>query len=265
MGLLQNKRGLIFGVANERSIAWGIAQACHRQGATLGFTFVGDSLEKRVRPLAAELGATLVEPCNVNDDDNLDALFERVRQQWGQLDFVVHSIAFAKKQELKGYYYDTSRDGFHVAMETSVYSLVAITQRAVPLMRAGSTILTLSYLGAERVVPHYNVMGVAKAGLEASVRYLAVDLGVRDIRINAISAGPIKTLAAAGIGDFKEILNWNQDNSPLRRNVSIQEVGETAVYLLSDMSGGVTGEVLHLDAGYHIVGMKAVDLEADSP
>ncbi|MBF0159521.1 MAG: enoyl-ACP reductase, partial [Magnetococcales bacterium] len=252
------------GVANDRSIAWGIAQACHREGATLGFTFLGESLEKRVRPLAAELGSTLVESCNVTVDEDLDALFDQVKRQWGQLDFMVHSVAFAKKQELKGYFYDTSREGFQVAMETSVFSLVSATRRAVPLMSAGGTILTLSYLGAERVMPHYNVMGVAKAALEASVRYLAVDLGNKAIRINAISAGPIKTLAAAGIGDFKEILNWNQDNAPLRRNVSIQEVGETALYLLSDMSSGVTGEVLHLDAGYHIVGMKSVDLEAEA-
>jgi enoyl-[acyl-carrier protein] reductase I len=264
MGILQGKRGLVFGVANERSIAWGIAQACHAEGAELGFTFLGEALEKRVRPLANEVGSTFVESCNVNQDEELDALFGRVKDVWGHVDFVVHSVAFANKAELKGYYYNTSREGFRIALETSVYSLAAIVQRAVPLMSPGGSVLTLSYLGAERVMPHYNVMGVAKAALESSVRYLAADLGGRNIRVNAISAGPIKTLAASGIGDFKEILNWNQENAPLRRNVSIQEVGRTGLFLLSDWASGITGEVVYVDAGYHMVGMKAVDLAAES-
>ncbi|MBF0184299.1 MAG: enoyl-ACP reductase [Magnetococcales bacterium] len=258
MGILDGKRGLIFGLANEKSIAWGIAKACHEAGAELGFTYLGEALEKRVRPLAAQLGSQLVLPCDLNQDEEIDQVFATVKNLWPAIDFIVHSVAFAKKEELTGHYYDTSREGFRVAMESSVYSLTAICSRAAPLMHSGGAILTLSYLGAERVVPHYNVMGVAKAALEASVRYLAADFGAAGIRVNAISAGPIRTLAAAGIGDFKEILNWNRDNAPLRRNVTIEEVGQTGLMLVSDMGSGITGEVLHVDAGYHIVGMKAV-------
>ncbi|MBF0584680.1 MAG: enoyl-ACP reductase [Magnetococcales bacterium] len=258
MGILDGKRGLIFGLANEKSIAWGIAQACHAEGAELGFTYLGEALEKRVRPLASQLGSELVLPCDLNRDEEIDQVFQRVKESWGGVDFIVHSVAFAKKEELTGYYYNTSREGFRIAMESSVYSLTAICGRAAPLMQNGGSIVSLSYLGAERVVPHYNVMGVAKAALEASVRYLAADFGPAGIRVNAISAGPIRTLAAAGIGDFKEILNWNRDNAPLRRNVTIEEVGQAALMLLSHMGSGVSGEVLHVDAGYHIVGMKAV-------
>ncbi|MBF0401772.1 MAG: enoyl-ACP reductase [Magnetococcales bacterium] len=258
MGILDGKRGLIFGLANEKSIAWGIAQACHAEGAELGFTYLGEALEKRVRPLASQLGSELVLPCDLNRDEEIDQVFQRVKECWGGVDFIVHSVAFAKKEELTGYYYNTSREGFRIAMESSVYSLTAICGRAAPLMQSGGSIVSLSYLGAERVVPHYNVMGVAKAALEASVRYLAADFGPAGIRVNAISAGPIRTLAAAGIGDFKEILNWNRDNAPLRRNVTIEEVGQAALMLLSHMGSGVSGEVLHVDAGYHIVGMKAV-------
>ena len=259
MGILQGKRGLVFGLANDRSIAWGIARSCHDAGAELGFTYFGESMEKRVRPLAAQLGCDFVLPCDLNDDPDIDAVFSAVESRWGGLDFLVHSVAYARKEELTGYYYNTSREGFLVAMESSVYSLAAVCARAAPLMKSGGSIVTLSYLGAERVVPHYNVMGVAKAALEASVRYLAADFGPAGIRVNAISAGPIRTLAAAGIGDFKHILNWNRDNAPLRRNVNIEEVGRSALYLLSDMSSGVSGEVHHVDAGYHIVGMKAVE------
>ena len=258
MGILEGKRGLIFGLANERSIAWGIAQACRQEGAELGFTYLGEALEKRVRPLASQLGSTLVLPCDLNRDAEIDQVFKTVAEQWQTVDFIVHSVAFAKKGELTGYYYDTSREGFRIAMESSVYSLTALCSRAAPLMQNGGSIVTLSYLGAERVVPHYNVMGVAKAALEASVRYLAADFGPSGIRVNAISAGPIRTLAAAGIGDFKEILNWNRDNAPLRRNVTTEEVGQAALLLLSPMGSGISGEVLHVDAGYHIVGMKAV-------
>ncbi|MBF0585079.1 MAG: enoyl-ACP reductase [Magnetococcales bacterium] len=258
MGILDGKRGLIFGLANEKSIAWGIAQACHGEGAELGFTYLGEALEKRVRPLASQLGSTLVLPCDLNRDEEIDQVFKTVGEMWPCIDFIVHSVAFAKKEELTGYYYNTSREGFRIAMESSVYSLTALCSRAAPLMKSGGSIVTLSYLGAERVVPHYNVMGVAKAALEASVRYLASDFGPAGIRVNAISAGPIRTLAAAGIGDFKEILNWNRDNAPLRRNVTIEEVGQAALLLLSPMGSGISGEVLHVDAGYHIVGMKAV-------
>lgn len=261
MGILTGKKGLIFGLANEKSIAWGIAKACHREGAELGFTFLGEALEKRVRPLAESLGSNFIEPCNVASDDEIKTVFDRLGEHWGGVDFVVHAVAFANKEELKGLYLETSREGFHTAMDISVYSLTAICRQARPWLRPGASILTLSYLGAERVMPHYNVMGVAKAALEASVRYLAADFGPMGIRVNAISAGPIRTLAASGIGDFKYILNWNRDNAPMRRNVSIEEVGESALYLLSDMSGGVTGELLHVDAGYHIVGMRAVDEE----
>lgn len=259
MRILQGKRGLIFGLANEKSIAWGIAQACHQAGAELGFTYLGEALEKRVRPLASRLDSDFILPCNLTRDDEISDVFKEVEKRWGTLDFIVHSVAFAKKQELTGYYYDTSRDGFQIAMETSVYSLVAMCQKAAPLMKAGGSIISMSYLGAERVIPHYNVMGVAKAALEASVRYLAADFGPTGIRVNAISAGPVRTLAASGIGDFKHILNWNRDSAPLRRNVTIEEIGQSALFLLSDMGSGISGEVVHVDAGYHIMGMKAAE------
>jgi enoyl-[acyl-carrier protein] reductase I len=254
--LMQGKRGLVMGTANDRSIAWGIAAACAAQGAEVGFTYQGAALEKRVRPLAESLGSQLVVPCDVSDDASMDAAFGRVRDTWGQLDFLVHAIGWADKQYLRGRYMDTPREAFLTAMDISCFSFTAVCARAVPLMRAGGSLLTMSYLGAERVMPHYNVMGVAKAALEASVRYLAADLGGQGIRVNAISAGPIKTLAASGIGDFRYILRWNQYNSPLERNTTIEEVGGAGLYLLSDLSSGVTGEVHHVDSGYHTVGMK---------
>jgi len=257
--LMQGKKGLIMGVANDRSIAWGIAKAAAAHGATLGFTYQGDALEKRVRPLAESVDAPLVLSCDVTDADSVDAVFAEVEKEWGGLDFLVHAIAFSDKEELKGLYLDTTRDNFLRTMDISCYSLTAVSQRAVPLMKDGGSIVTLTYYGAERVMPHYNVMGVAKAALEASVRYLAVDLGPRNVRVNAISAGPIKTLAASGIGDFRYILKWNELNSPLKRNVTIDEVGGAGLYLLSDLSSGVSGEVHHVDAGYHTVGMVAVD------
>ena len=258
-GLMAGKRGLIMGVANDRSIAWGIAKAAHDAGAELAFTYQGDALLKRVQPLAQSVGSTIVTPCDVTDDASIDATFAAIKQAWGNLDFVVHAIAFSDKEELKGKYVSTSRDNFRLTMDISCYSFTAVAERARHLMPNGGSMLTLSYFGAERVMPHYNVMGVAKAALEASVRYLAVDLGPRGIRVNAISAGPIKTLAASGIGDFRYILKWNELNSPLRRNVSIDEVGNSGLYLLSDLGSGVTGEVLHVDSGYHVVGMLAVD------
>lgn len=257
--LMAGKRGLIMGVANERSIAWGIASAVHAHGATLAFTYQGEVLEKRVRPLAESVNSEIVLPCDVTDDDSVDAVFAAVEKQWGHLDFLVHAIAYADKEELKGKYLNTSRDNFVRSLDISCYSFTAVSQRAVPLMKNGGSLLTLTYYGAERVMPHYNVMGVAKAALEASVRYLAADLGEANIRVNAISAGPIKTLAASGIGDFRYILKWNEYNSPLRRNVSIQEVGGAALYLLSDLSSGVTGEVHHVDSGYHVVGMMSTE------
>jgi len=257
--LMQGKKGLVMGVANDRSIAWGIAKAAADHGATLGFTYQGDALEKRVRPLAESVSSPLVVPCDVTNADSMDAVFAAVEKTWGKLDFLVHAIAFSDKDELKGQYLDTSRDNFLRTMDISCYSLTALAQRAAPLMNEGGSIVTLTYYGAERVMPHYNVMGVAKAALEASVRYLAVDLGNRGIRVNAISAGPIKTLAASGIGDFRYILKWNELNSPLRRNVTIDEVGGAGLYLLSDLGSGVTGEVHHVDCGYHTVGMVAVD------
>ena len=257
--LMAGKRGLVMGVANERSIAWGIAKALHEQGAELAFTYQGDALGKRVRPLAESVGSALVVDCDVSDEKSLDALFETLAVQWPRLDFLVHAIAFSDPSELKGRYVDTSRANFLRSLEISCFSFTDLCRRAAPLMTGGGSLLTLSYLGAERVMPHYNVMGVAKAALEASVRYLAVDLGGDGIRVNAISAGPIKTLAASGIGDFRYILKWNQYNSPLKRNVSIEEVGGAGLYLLSDLSAGVTGEVHHVDCGYHVVGMKAVD------
>jgi enoyl-[acyl-carrier protein] reductase I len=257
--LMQGRRGLVMGVANDRSIAWGIAAACAAQGAELAFTYQGETLLKRVEPLAASAGSAIVLPCDVTEEGSIDAVFAALDRQWGGLDFVVHAIAWSDKDQLKGRYLDTTRDNFLKSLDISCYSFTAICQRAVPLMKPGGALLTLTYLGAERVTPHYNVMGVAKAALEASVRYLAADLGRDGIRVNAISAGPIKTLAASGIGDFRYILKWNQYNAPLKRNVTIEDVGGAAVYLLSDLSSGVTGEVHHVDCGYHIVGMKAVD------
>lgn len=263
-GLMKNKRGLIMGVANDRSIAWGIAQALHAQGAELAFTFQGDALEKRVRPLADTIGATIVEPCDVTDDASVDAVFAKLKQVWGSIDFVVHAIAFSDKAELDGLYLNTTRANFLKTMDISVYSFTSVAQKAAEILNPGGSLVTLTYYGAERVMPHYNVMGVAKAALEASVRYLAVDLGRRNIRVNAISAGPIKTLAASGIGDFRYILKWNELNSPLRRNVSIEEVGGAGLFLLSDLGAGITGEVMHVDSGYHVVGMLNVDSAAET-
>ena len=254
--LMQRRRGLVMGVANDRSLGWGIAVACAAQGAELAFTFQGDALERRVRPLAASVGSELVFPCDVADETSIDAAFTAVEGAWDGLDFLVHAISFADKAYLRGRYLDTPRAAFLQAMDISCYSFTAVAQRAVRLMRPGGALLTLTYLGAERWTPHYNVMGVAKAALEASVRYMAADLGTSGIRVNAISAGPIKTLAASGIGDFRYILRWNQLNSPMRRNVTTDEVGGAAVYLLSDLSAGVTGEVHHVDCGFHVVGMK---------
>src|SRR5579859_4694052 len=257
--LMEGKRGLVMGVANNRSIAWGIAQAAHAQGAKLAFTYQGDALKKRVEPLAAELGAAVVGHCDVTETATLDAAFAAVERHFGGLDFLVHAIAFSDKDQLTGRYIDTTAENFTKTLLISAYSLTAIAQRAERLMSEGGAILTLTYYGAEKVMPHYNVMGVAKAALEASVRYLAVDLGQKHIRVNAISAGPIKTLAASGIGDFRYILKWNELNAPLKRTVSIEEVGDSALYLLSDLSRGVTGEVHHVDSGYHVVGMKRPD------
>jgi len=253
--ILAGKKGLIMGVANERSIAWGIAKACHAQGAELAFTFQGEALEKRVRPLATSIGSKLIMPCDVSDAKTIDAVFAEIAKSWQGLDFLVHAIGYSNKDELRGRYLDTSPDNFQLTMNISCYSFTAVAQRAVPLMKNGGSLLTLTYYGAERVMPHYNVMGVAKAALEASVRYLAADLGDLNIRVNAISAGPIKTLAAFGIGDFHYILKWNELNAPLRRNVTTDEVGNAGLFLLSDLGSGVTGEVMHVDAGYHTVGM----------
>jgi enoyl-[acyl-carrier protein] reductase I len=255
-GLMRGKRGLIMGVANSRSIAWGIAKAARAQGADLAFTYQGEALKKRVEPLAEEVGALVLGHCEVTDKTSIDDAFAAIRSAWGSLDFLVHAIAFSDKVELVGRYVDTTADNFTKTLEISCYSFTALAQRAETLMTNGGSMLTLTYYGAEKWIPHYNVMGVAKAALEASVRYLAADLGPKNIRVNAISAGPIKTLAASAIGDFRYILKWNELNAPLRRSVSLEEVGETAVYLLSDMSRGVTGEIHHVDAGYHIVGMK---------
>ncbi len=262
--IMAGKRGLIMGVANDRSIAWGIAQACHNHGAELAFTYQGEALEKRVRPLADGIGSKIVLPCDVTDEASIDATFKEIEKQWGKIDFVVHAIAFSDKNELDGLYLNTTRANFLKTMDISVYSFTAVAQRAVPLMKEGGSLLTLTYYGAERVMPHYNVMGVAKAALEASVRYLATDLGASNIRVNAISAGPIKTLAASGIGDFRYILKWNELNSPLKRNVTIEDVGNSGLYLLSELGGGVTGEVLHVDAGYHTVGMVAIDSASET-
>ncbi len=257
--LMAGKRGLVMGVANDRSIAWGIAQAARAQGAELAFTFQGEALEKRVRPLAESVGSKLVMPCDVSDEASIDAVFATIEKEWGKLDFVVHAIGFSDKNELRGRYADTSLPNFLTTMQISVYSFTSVARRASALMPDGGSMLTLTYYGAERVMPHYNVMGVAKAALEASVRYLAVDLGGQNIRVNALSAGPMKTLAASGIGDFRYILKWNEYNSPLKRNVTLEDVGGAGLYLLSNLSSGVSGETHHVDCGYHVVGMKAVD------
>ncbi len=257
--LMTGKRGLIMGLANDKSIAWGIAKQLADAGAELAFSYQGDALRKRVDPLAAQLGSDTVLPCDVGDEASMDALFDALKEKWGGLDFIVHAIGFSDKNELRGRYVDTSRQNFAQSMDISVYSFTAVVQRAEKLMTNGGACLTLTYYGAEKVMPHYNVMGVAKAALEASVKYLAEDLGKDGIRVNAISAGPIKTLAASGIGDFRYIMKWNEYNSPLRRNVTIDEVGKAALFLLSDLGSGTTGENLHVDAGYHVVGMKAVD------
>ena len=257
--VLEGRKGLIMGVANNRSIAWGIARACAQAGAELAFTYQGEALKRRVQPLAEELGVPLLMECDVTSEESLDAVFAQLKEAWGYLDFVVHAIAFSDKDELKGRYVDTTRANFAQTMDISVYSFTAVAQRAEALMENGGSLLTLSYYGAEKWVPHYNVMGVAKAALEASVRYLAADLGPSGIRVNAISAGPIRTLAAAGISGFRMMLDWNEQNAPLRRNVTIDEVGTAALFLLSDLSSGVTGEVMHVDAGYNIIGMRALE------
>src|SRR6187551_1878792 len=256
---MQGKRGLIMGLANDRSLAWGIAKQLADQGAELAFSYQGEALEKRVRPLAEELGSDLLLDCDVSNMDALDKSFAELAKKWDRLDFLVHAIGFSDKNELRGKFVDTTLDNFLLTMNISVYSFIAVTQRARAMMKPGGSLLTLSYYGAEKVIPHYNVMGVAKAGLEASVKYLAADLGPEGIRVNAISAGPIKTLAASGIGDFRYIMKWNEYNSPLRRNVTIEDVGGAGLYLLSDLAAGVTGEIHHVDAGYNVVGMKAED------
>ncbi|KIC49219.1 enoyl-ACP reductase FabI [Tateyamaria sp. ANG-S1] len=258
-GLMAGKRGLIMGLANDKSIAWGIARTLREAGAELAFSYQGEALKKRVDPLAAQLGSDIVLPCDVGDEASIDALFDSLKERWDGLDFIVHAIGFSDKNELRGRYVDTTRSNFALTMDISVYSFTAVMQRAEKMMSEGASALTLTYYGAEQVMPHYNVMGVAKAALEASVKYLAEDLGKDGIRVNAISAGPIKTLAASGIGDFRYIMKWNEYNSPLRRNVTIDDVGKSALYLLSDLGSGTTGENLHVDAGYHVVGMKAVD------
>jgi enoyl-[acyl-carrier protein] reductase I len=263
-GLMKGKRGLIMGVANDRSISWGIAKACADAGAELAFTYQGEALERRVKPLAESVGSSMMMSCDVTDDESVDAVFKKIEEEWGSIDFVVHGIAFSKKEELDGLYLDTTRDNFLRTMDISVYSFTSVAKRAVPLMNDGGSLVTLTYYGAEQVMPHYNVMGVAKAALEASVRYLASDVGKHNIRVNAISAGPIKTLAASGIGDFRFILKWNELNAPLKRNVTIDDVGKSGLYLLSDLGSGVTGEVHHVDSGYHTVGMVAVDNVAET-
>ena len=260
---MAGKKGLIMGVANDRSIAWGIAKAVSDQGAEIAFTYQGEALKKRVMPLAESIGCKVVLPCDVTDSKSLDAVFDTLRERWGKLDFVVHAIAFSDKEQLKGRYIDTTADNFATTMLISCYSFTAVCQRAQTMMPEGGSLLTLTYFGAERVMPHYNVMGVAKAALEASVRYLADDLGRQGIRVNAMSAGPMKTLAASGIGDFRYILKWNQYNSPLRRNVTLEDIGGSGIYLLSELSSGVTGEVHHVDSGFHVVGMLAVDAAKD--
>jgi enoyl-[acyl-carrier protein] reductase I len=258
-GLMAGKRGLIMGVANDRSLAWGIAKAVSEAGAELAFSYQGEALVKRVRPLAESLGGDFLVEADVTSEASLDAVFAAIERRWGKLDFLVHAIAFSDKEELKGQYLNTSRDNFLRTLDISCFSFTDLCRRAVPLMREGGSLLTLTYAGAERVMPHYNVMGVAKAALEASVRYLAADLGGDNIRVNAISAGPVKTLASSAIGDFRYILKWNELNAPLQRNITIEDVGGAALYLLSGLSSGVTGEVHHVDSGYHVVGMKRVD------
>jgi enoyl-[acyl-carrier protein] reductase I len=258
-GIMAGKRGLIMGLANDRSLAWGIAKALRDHGAELAFSYQGEALEKRVRPLAAELGSDLLVECDVSDMAALDRSFEDLKKRWDSLDFVVHAIGFSDKNELRGKFVDTSLDNFLLTMNISVYSFVAVAQRAKAMMKEGGALLTLSYYGAEKVIPHYNVMGLAKSALETSVKYLAADLGPEGIRVNAISAGPIKTLAASGIGDFRYIMKWNEYNAPLRRNVTIEDVGGAGLYLCSDLASGVTGEIHHVDAGYNVVGMKAED------
>ena len=258
-GLMAGKRGLVMGVANDRSLAWGIARTVAEHGAELAFTYQGESLGKRVQPLAQSLGTDFVLPCDVNHAKGVEAVFAAIESRWGKLDFLVHAIAFADREELKGQYLDTTGANFSTTMQVSCYSFTALCRHAAALMPDGGSLLTLTYYGAEKVMPHYNVMGLAKAALEASVRYLAVDLGGRNIRVNAISAGPLRTLAASGIGDFRYILKWNEYNSPLKRNVTLEDVGKAGLYLLSDLASGVTGEVHHVDCGYHVVGMKAVD------
>lgn len=257
--IMKGKKGLIMGVANDRSIAWGIAKTVSDQGAELAFTYQGEALERRVKPLAEQVNSNIVLPCDVTDEESLDKTFKTIEKEWGKIDFIVHAIAFSDKNELDGRYVDTTRENFKRTMDISVYSFTAVAQKALPILSEDASLLTLTYYGAERVMPHYNVMGVAKAALEASVRYLATDLGPEGVRVNAISAGPIKTLAASGIGDFRYIMKWNEYNAPLQRNVTIEDVGRSGLYLLSDLGSGVTGEVLHVDAGYHTVGMVDVD------
>ena len=264
-GIMNGKRGIVMGVANDRSIAWGIAEAVAKQGAEIAFTYQGDALEKRVRPLAEKVGSNIIIPCDVSSDEAIEETFKLLKEKWDTIDFIVHAIAYSDKEELKGEYGDTTRENFYKTMDISVYSFTAIAQRAAKMMPNGGSMITLTYYGAEKVMPHYNVMGVAKAALESSVRYLAADLGSDKIRVNSLSAGPIKTLAASGIGDFRYILKWNQYNSPLRRNVTLNDVGGCGVYLLSDLSAGVTGETHHVDCGYHVVGMKAIDAPDMSP
>ena len=264
-GIMNGKRGIVMGVANDRSIAWGIAEAVAKQGAEIAFTYQGDALEKRVKPLAEKVGSSIIIPCDVSSDEAIDETFNLLKEKWDTIDFVVHAIAYSDKEELKGEYVDTTRENFYKTMDISVYSFTAVAQRAAKMMPNGGSMITLTYYGAEKVMPHYNVMGVAKAALESSVRYLAADLGNDKIRVNSLSAGPIKTLAASGIGDFRYILKWNQYNSPLRRNVTLNDVGGCGVYLLSDLSAGVTGETHHVDCGYHVVGMKAIDAPDMSP
>ena len=264
-GIMQGKRGIVMGVANDRSIAWGIADAIAKQGAEIAFTYQGEALQKRVAPLAESVGSDIVIPCDVSNDEAIDKTFNLLKEKWNSIDFLVHAIAYSDKEELKGEYVDTTRENFYKTMDISVYSFTAVAQRAAAMMPNGGSMITLTYYGAEKVMPHYNVMGVAKAALESSVRYLAADLGYSKIRVNSLSAGPIKTLAASGIGDFRYILKWNQYNSPLRRNVTLDDVGGCGVYLLSDLSAGVTGETHHVDCGYHVVGMKAIDAPDMSP
>ena len=264
-GIMNGKRGIVMGVANDRSIAWGIAEAVAKQGAEIAFTYQGDALEKRVRPLAEKVDSNIIIPCDVSSDEAIEETFKLLKEKWDTIDFIVHAIAYSDKEELKGEYVDTTRENFYKTMDISVYSFTAIAQRAARMMPNGGSMITLTYYGAEKVMPHYNVMGVAKAALESSVRYLAADLGSDKIRVNSLSAGPIKTLAASGIGDFRYILKWNQYNSPLRRNVTLNDVGGCGVYLLSDLSAGVTGETHHVDCGYHVVGMKAIDAPDMSP